>query len=260
MLRAEPGLVYDRELLLFGVKRQAVLDLWEVQRYGADSFGDPDRVSVYGLPPADWYARGLRLLGRTTVECAIDRLSEAIANDVAALAASAPPTSATLVIDPFAGSGNTLFWLQRRLPGSTGLGFELDAGVFALTRQNLAAISAPIELVNVDYSVGLAGVAAPPDALVVVFVGPPWGDAFGRIAGLDLSRTTPPVAEIVDALAEHFAGTRLLLAIQTYETVEPVSLADVRSRCNWSAHHVYHLNEAGRNPGALLATLGWTPR
>ena len=40
--------VYDRELLLLGAKRNAVLDLWEVQRYGSDSYGDTDFVSVYG--------------------------------------------------------------------------------------------------------------------------------------------------------------------------------------------------------------------
>jgi hypothetical protein len=44
--------VYDRELLLLGAKRNAVLDLWEVQRYGSDSYGDTDYVSVYGMRPA----------------------------------------------------------------------------------------------------------------------------------------------------------------------------------------------------------------
>jgi len=60
--------LYNRELLLSGEKRNAVLDLWEVQRYGTDSYGDPDYVSIYGLLPADWYEKGIRLLGRTAVE------------------------------------------------------------------------------------------------------------------------------------------------------------------------------------------------
>ena len=29
---------YDRQLLLSGSKRNAVLELWEVQRYGSDSY------------------------------------------------------------------------------------------------------------------------------------------------------------------------------------------------------------------------------
>jgi hypothetical protein len=75
---------YDRELLLFGAKRNAVLELSEVQRYGLDSYGDTDYVSIYGLKPADWYGRGIRLLARTAVECTRDRLADLIGRDVAA--------------------------------------------------------------------------------------------------------------------------------------------------------------------------------
>src|SRR3984893_519107 len=41
--------LYDRELRLLGAKRNAVLELWEVQRYGSDSDGDTDYVSIYGM-------------------------------------------------------------------------------------------------------------------------------------------------------------------------------------------------------------------
>jgi len=37
---------YDRHLLLEGAKRNAVLDLTEVQRYGMESWGDPDYVCI----------------------------------------------------------------------------------------------------------------------------------------------------------------------------------------------------------------------
>src|SRR5678815_5179179 len=126
--------IYDRELLLSGPKRNATLELWEVQRYGSDSYGDSDYVSIYGMPPADWYARGARILGRTAVECTRDGLGDAIGRDVAAIATKSPPTSRTLVIDPFAGSGNTLYWLLHHLPDARGIGFESDAGVSRLTK------------------------------------------------------------------------------------------------------------------------------
>ena len=58
---AAEHVVYDRHLLLDGKKRNAVLELWEVQRYGTDNYGDADYVSVYGMPPADWHAKGVRL-------------------------------------------------------------------------------------------------------------------------------------------------------------------------------------------------------
>jgi len=57
------GPAYDRELLLAGAKRNAVLDLTEVQRYGTESWGDPDYVCIYGLRPREWYGRGIRILG-----------------------------------------------------------------------------------------------------------------------------------------------------------------------------------------------------
>jgi len=100
---------YGRELLLYGEKRNAVLDLAEVQRFGIDSYNDADYVSIYGLRPAQWYPRGIRLLGRTAVECTRDALASAIGRDVAVLTAGTPQA---LVVDPFAGSGNTLYWVS----------------------------------------------------------------------------------------------------------------------------------------------------
>ena len=124
--------------MLFGAKREATLDLWEVQRYGAESYGDTDHVSVYGMRPAEWYARGIRLLGRTAVECTRDVLADAIAMDVAALAGSAPSASGTLVIDPFVGSGNTLYWIMRRLPGA-----RVRAGLAGRAGITLRLVGAP---------------------------------------------------------------------------------------------------------------------
>ena len=59
--------LYDRALLLHGPKRNEILTLDEVRQYGTDSFSDVDYLSIYGLKPAEWYARGIRLLGRTAV-------------------------------------------------------------------------------------------------------------------------------------------------------------------------------------------------
>jgi hypothetical protein len=143
---------YDRQLLLAGAKRNAVLELQEVERYGIDSYGDVDYVSIYGLRPSEWYARGVRLLGRTAVECTRDSLCDAIGREVAAVLRPASP----LVVDLFTGSGNTLYWLLRHLPAARGLGFETDRIVFALTRQNVAALALPIDVRNVDYAAGLA--------------------------------------------------------------------------------------------------------
>src|SRR5437660_11778975 len=57
------------------------MELWEVERYGLDSFSDPQYVCIYGMPPAEWYRRGVRLLARTTVEAVRDELGEMIGRD-----------------------------------------------------------------------------------------------------------------------------------------------------------------------------------
>jgi hypothetical protein len=254
-----PSVRYDRALLLAGAKRNAVLDLWEVERYGADSYRDPDYVSVYGRRPTDWYALGIRLLGRTTVECTRDGLGDAIGRDVGGLALMAPPAAGTVMVDLFAGSANTLYWMRRHLPAARGLGFESDPTVFELTQRNLAILGLPIDIAHADYRSGLAGAAIPADHLLVAFIAPPWGDALDPGSGLDLRRTTPPIAEIVDVLTERFGQHRFLCAIQVYETMEPASLAALTPRFDWSALRVYRLDAPGKNHGVLLGTRGWAP-
>jgi hypothetical protein len=250
---------YDRELLLAGAKRDTVLELWEVQRYGSDSYGDRDYVSIYGMAPPDWYARGARVLGRTAVECTRDGLGDAIGKDVARLAAKSAPTPRTLVIDPFAGSGNTLYWLLRHLPGARGIGFEADEQVFRLTQQNIAALALPIEILNADYLSGLARLSVARDDLLIAFIAPPWGNALDKTSGLDLRRTTPPIGAIVDVLFREFSENHLLCAIQVYETVLAASMIELRARFDWSTHCVYELNAPGRNHGLLLGTKRWVP-
>ena len=118
--------IHDRALLLHGAKRNEVLTLAEVEQYGRDSFADPDYVRLYGMPPREWYRRGIRLLGRTAVECTRDALADLIGRDVAAVAAHMPATEHFVVIDPFAGSCNTLYWILKHVPNSEGIAFELD--------------------------------------------------------------------------------------------------------------------------------------
>jgi len=246
---------HDRQFLLMGAKRNAVLELQEVERYGIDSYGDPDWVSIYGLRPAEWYARGVRVLGRTAVECTRDRLGDAIGRHVAAVVRQPSP----LVIDLFAGSGNTLYWLLRHLPRARGLGFEIDPMVFALTRDNLAALALPVDIRNVDYVSGLADVRMSADQLLVVFIAPPWGEALDPTSGLDLRRTTPSISEILDVLGRDISAHPLLCVIQVHERLVPYPLAQLRTRFDWSELWIFDLNAPGEKPGVLLGTRGWNP-
>jgi len=249
--------VYDRALLL-GPLRNEVLALSQVRRYGLESYGDPDYVSVYGSKPEEWYERGVRLLGRTAVECTRDRLGDLIGGDVADLARAAGGV-APVVVDPFAGSANTLHWIGRHLSGSRCTGFELDDHVFAATRRNLSILGLGLELHHVDYEAGLGMLAVPGGELLIAFVAPPWGDALTEEHALDLRRTTPPVRAVVDVLAATFPRHRLLLAIQVHERVDRGSLAELTDRFDWSSTGVYDIDRPGRNMGLTLATMHWTP-
>lgn len=126
-IRAPGKRIYDRQLLLLGSKRNEVLDLREVRRYGVDSFGNADYTSIFGLRPEEWYRKGIRLLGRTVVECTRDEVADAIGVDIARIAKAGSAFSHVTVLDPFVGSGNTLYWILHHMPRATGLGSRLTA-------------------------------------------------------------------------------------------------------------------------------------
>ena len=251
--------VYDRALLLHGSKRNEMLTLAELEQYGLDSFADADYVSIYGMPPREWYRHGIRLLGRTVVECTRDALGDRIGLDVASIA-ERMPSSQLVVIDPFAGSCNTLFWILRHLSNSEGIAFESDPQVFELTHRNLAALDQRIELVHGDYVRLLEQRHVPEDRGIVVFVAPPWGTALDEVQGLDLRLTTPPISEIIEQILHQFPKHNILLATQVYEKVGVPSLTEVQTKLDWTELRIYDINEKGRNHGILLGTKGWGPR
>lgn len=253
------GPLHDRALLLHGRKRNEVLTLGEVQRYGTDSFSDPNYIRLYGMTPPEWYGRGIRLLGRTAVECTRDQLADRIGRDVAAVAAALPAQTHCLVLDPFAGSCNTLYWILRHVPRSRGIAFELDAQVYDLTRRNISGLDRPIELRHGDWVSLLDGYDPPQDDVIAVFVAPPWGTALDEVEGLDLRRTKPSITEIITRIGRVNPNHRVLFAIQLYETVDIDSLSDLRSELDWSTLKIYDLDVAGRNHGILLGTKRWEP-
>src|SRR5262245_14386515 len=63
---------YDRDFLLGPAKRNQIVELWKVEKFERDSFGDPNAVALYGMAPAQWYARGVRMLARTALEAVRD--------------------------------------------------------------------------------------------------------------------------------------------------------------------------------------------
>jgi hypothetical protein len=225
---------YDRDYLPGPEKRNQVIELWEVERFGRDSFGDPDAVSLYGMTPAQWHARGVRILARTALEAVRDPLGDLIGADVARLAAGAPTGSRFGVVDPFAGSASALYSILRHLPGAQGLGFEVEPAIFEMTTRNIASLAAPIRLVHGNFRALLGQHRFPADHRIVAFLAPPWADALSAETGLDLGRTKPPIGEIVDAFEAVYGRNPILFVVEVHERLVPESLADLRMKFNRS--------------------------
>ena len=117
---------YDRDFLLSPEKRNQLVELWEVEKYGRDCFNDPNHVHLYGMPPKKWYARGVRILARTCVEAVTDPLGNKIGSDIAEVVALSSGNRPVGIVDPFAGSCNGLYAILRHLPGAKGIGFEVE--------------------------------------------------------------------------------------------------------------------------------------
>jgi hypothetical protein len=135
------------------------------------------------MKPAEWYARGVRLLGRTAVECTRDSLGDCIGRDVANVAASLPPQTRFTVIDPFAGSCNTLYWILRHVPHSVGIAFESDRRVYEITKRNIERLDRTIALKHGDYEWLMDSQEVAGDHAIIVFVAPPWVQLLTKRSG-----------------------------------------------------------------------------
>lgn len=256
----EPDRKYDRDFLLSEPKCNQVVELWEVEKYGRDCFADPDHVHLYGMTPKEWYERGVRILARTCLEAVKDPLGDKIGSSIAEVVSRAPEKSPVGVIDPFAGSCNGLCSMVRHLPGSTGVGFELDPRVFELTYQNIAHLGAPIKLIQGSYKDLVGSHKHPADHLIVVFLAPPWADALKTETGLHLDQTKPPILEIVDDFEAVYGSQPTLYATEVHEVNEPVSLQAVVDAFDWTDLRIYDVNAPGLQHGILMGTRRWSPK
>jgi hypothetical protein len=248
---------YDRNFLLSPSKRNQVIELWEVEKFGRDSFGDPNAVSLYGMTPAQWHARGVRILARTTLEAVRDPLGNRIGQDVARIAATTPPGSAFGVVDPFAGSCNGLYSILRHLPRAEGLGFEFEQAIFEMSTNNIAALDAPIRLVHGDFRELLGEHRFPPSHRIVAFLAPPWADALSPESGLDLSRTRPPVLEIIGEFESIYASNPVLYVVEVHERLVREPLVRLRNEFERSELNIYDLPGPTGRHGVLLGTKRW---
>jgi hypothetical protein len=254
---AHPDRKYDRDFLLSPEKRNQEVELWEVEKYGRDCFADTDHVHLYGLKPKEWYERGVRILARTCLEAVKDPLGNKIGAEIAQVIARASGDRPVGVLDPFAGSCNGLYAILRHLPGAKGIGFEVESAVFDLTTRNIAHLDAPIELVHGSYKDLVRSRKHSIDRRIVVFLGPPWGDALHPVTGLHLDRTKPPILEIVRDFEQVYGSQPVLYVTEVHEVNEPTALRAVEAAFDLTDLRIYDVNVPGLQHGVLLGTCRW---
>lgn len=208
---------------LLGPLRDRVLTTEQLCEVGRLLCGRPEGLSLYGVPAPEMAARGLRILGRTAVECTKDPHPAAVADAVAAIEATAPAADGgAMVVDLFCGSGNFGHQLGRRL-GRPVHASELDPIVHETSRHNLDRVGSAVDLRLTDYR-DLLGTLPPRGERDVYIVEPPWGPALTP-DGLDLTRTSPPVPEIVEDIRGSRDRVPCLVVIETGDRVVHDSLA-----------------------------------
>jgi len=200
---------------LLGPRKYDVLSLGDVIEAGRVLTGDPEGMAFYGLAPSAWYARGIRLLGRTCVEATPDVTARPIARTAHALLGRRERVG---VVDLFAGSGNLMLHIAQAL-SAEACGLDADEAVWRQTTANLRIIDAPTPMRHGDWS---SYFDDPLDVDCTVYVvSPPWGSAFSFASGLDLARTDPPIPLIVDTIAARNRSTSCYAVVQ-HTPVEPV--------------------------------------
>src|SRR5262249_39459155 len=147
--------------------------------------------------------------------------------------------------------------ILRHLPGSEGLGFEFEQLIFDMTTRNIASLGAPIRLMHGDYRVLLGRHPFSSTHRIVAFLAPPWADALGAATGLDLSRTKPPVSEIVADFERVYPRNPILYVVEVHERLAPEPLAALRAKFEWSELNIYDIAGPTGRHGILLGTKRW---
>jgi 16S rRNA G966 N2-methylase RsmD len=232
---------------LIGAARTRVLTGDELVQASRLIYGCPEVLSVYGVPAPQMTGRGLRLLGRTTIECSVDSHCAEFAEAFAVHLDNEPQVTPGFVADLFCGSGNFGWHLGKRLDLPV-FAAELDPTVYAATQRNFQIMGISVHLSHTDYRDLLNNLPAhrPGDIYIVE---PPWGDALTE-RGLNLEATAPPVPEILTAIRASRTSQPCLIVVQaiiiksndhiTHESLD---------RCFRNARHLLSVTPPTTLPG-----------
>ncbi|KAK1244260.1 hypothetical protein MKX08_002398 [Trichoderma sp. CBMAI-0020] len=191
---------------------------------------------LYGLSIEELVARNLIISPRTTTECMIDAHVECLlrgVTDIIGPGNESPgfDSAHPAVYDLFCGSGNISYHIDRHLNRPV-FASGLDLGVYKATTHNLALLGVPSQNTNAGFSftlsladycnllVSLSPMNHPSDLYIIE---PPWGSAASP-DGLDLTKTSPPVQEIMAEIEHQRTGVPCYVALKALRNITKNSL------------------------------------
>jgi len=126
-----------------------------------------------------------------------------------------------------------------------------------VSARNIASLGAPIRLHQGDYGALVGQHRFPAGHRIVAFLAPPWADALNAATGLDLSRTKPPIREIIADFEKVYAASPIMYVVEVHERLVPEPLAALRAGFEWSELSIYDLAGPTGRHGVLLGTRRW---
>ncbi|KAL7918692.1 hypothetical protein ACQKWADRAFT_303514 [Trichoderma austrokoningii] len=194
-------------------------------------YGQESLFQLYGLSIEELVARNFIISPRTMTECMIDAHVECILRCVTDVVGSSAESSGLngarpVVYDLFCGSGNISYHIGRYLNRPV-FASDLDPCVYRATKHNLALLEAPTYSTGTGFSFALSltdyrnildcqpFMHHPSDLCIIE---PPWGSAASP-DGLDLSKTTPPVQEIMAEIECRRAGVPCYVALKALRNI-----------------------------------------
>ncbi|MEM7802782.1 MAG: hypothetical protein AAF633_26565 [Chloroflexota bacterium] len=216
---------------LLGPDRHRRLELDDLLSTGDLILGDAYEMSLYGLKPEAFVDQNLALVGRTAIECKVDAHCEPVADQLAAICRDRHFANRKItVLDPFLGSGNLLYHTACRLNAEEAIGAEKDLAVSIATAHNFTALNFDASVINGPMA-ETDVMDIPEEHLVVLLIDPPWGTGHSLFTeGLDLSRTEPPVKEVMASFKRWLsAENKLIFVAAAYERTKESSIDELTS-------------------------------
>lgn len=208
----------------------------QLRKAGRLLYGQESLFRLYGLSIEELVARNLIISPRTTTECMIDAHVECLlrgVTDIVRLDNESPGVDGAgpAVYDLFCGSGNISYHIGRHLSRPV-FASDLDLGVYKATKHNLQLLGASAQSTGSGFSFTLSltdyrnllasrpTMHLPNDLYIIE---PPWGSAASP-DGLDLTKTTPPVQEIMSEINRQRAGVPCYVALKALRNITNNSL------------------------------------